>query len=70
MSIVIHHNPGCGTSRNVLEIIRAFAEEPVVIEYLETGWTRGQLQGLFAARRPDAAGCAQGLQDAGRGTGG
>jgi len=49
MSIVIHHNPGCGTSRNVLEIIRAFAEEPVVIEYLETGWTRGQLQGLFAA---------------------
>jgi arsenate reductase len=49
MSIVIHHNPGCGTSRNVLEIIRAFAEEPVVIEYLQTGWTREQLQGLFAA---------------------
>ncbi len=49
MSIVIHHNPGCGTSRNVLEIIRAFAEEPIVIDYLETGWTRGQLQGLFAA---------------------
>ena len=49
MSIVIHHNPGCGTSRNVLEIIRAFAGEPVVIEYLKTGWTRGQLQALFAA---------------------
>jgi len=49
MSIVIHHNPGCGTSRNVLEIIRAFAEEPIVIEYLEAGWTRAQLQGLFAA---------------------
>lgn len=49
MSIVIHHNPGCGTSRNVLEIIRAFAGEPVVVEYLETGWTRAQLQGLFAA---------------------
>lgn len=49
MSIVIHHNPKCGTSRNVLEIIRAFAEEPVVIKYLETGWTRAQLQGLFAA---------------------
>ncbi|WP_417412727.1 arsenate reductase (glutaredoxin) [Hoeflea sp.] len=49
MGIVIHHNPGCGTSRNVLEIIRAFAEEPVVIEYLQTGWTREQLQGLFAA---------------------
>ncbi len=49
MAIVIHHNPECGTSRNVLEIIRAFAEEPVVIEYLETGWTREQLLGLFAA---------------------
>ncbi|MEH6728547.1 MAG: arsenate reductase family protein [Hyphomicrobiales bacterium] len=49
MSIVIHHNPGCGTSRNVLEIIRAFAEEPIVIDYLETGWTRAQLQGLFTA---------------------
>lgn len=49
MSIVIHHNPGCGTSRNVLEIIRAFAEEPVIVEYLETGWTRPQLQALFAA---------------------
>ncbi len=49
MSIVIHHNPECGTSRNVLEIIRAFAEAPIVIEYLETGWTREQLQGLFAA---------------------
>jgi arsenate reductase len=49
MSIVIHHNPGCGTSRNVLEIIRGFAGEPVVVEYLETGWTRPQLLGLFAA---------------------
>ena len=49
MTIVIHHNPECGTSRNVLSIIRAVAGEPVVIEYLEAGWTRGQLQGLFAA---------------------
>lgn len=49
MSIVIHHNPECGTSRNVLEIIRGFAEEPIVIEYLQTGWTRPQLQALFAA---------------------
>jgi len=49
MSIVIHHNRQCGTSRNVLEIVRVFAEEPIVIEYLDTGWTRGQLQALFAA---------------------
>lgn len=49
MTIVIHHNPDCGTSRNVLEIIRASGGEPCVIEYLETGWTRPQLLGLFAA---------------------
>lgn len=49
MSIVIHHNPNCGTSRNVLAIIEASGEIPVVIEYLETGWTRPQLLALFAA---------------------
>ncbi len=48
MTVVIHHNPSCGTSRNVLEMIRASGEEPVVIHYLETGWTRSQLQALFA----------------------
>lgn len=49
MTVAIHHNPNCGTSRNVLAMIRASGEEPVVIEYLETGWTRPQLLGLFAA---------------------
>lgn len=49
MSIVIHHNPACGTSRNVLEMIRASGDEPVVIEYLKDGWTRPQLLALFAA---------------------
>ncbi|MEQ9435110.1 arsenate reductase family protein [Hyphomonas sp.] len=47
--IVIHHNPDCGTSRNVLAIIKASGAEPVVIEYLKAGWTRPQLLGLFAA---------------------
>lgn len=49
MRIVIHHNPACGTSRNVLAIIEASGETPVVIPYLETGWTRPQLLALFAA---------------------
>ena len=47
--IVIHHNPDCGTSRNVLAIIEASGETPTVIEYLKEGWTRPQLLGLFAA---------------------
>jgi arsenate reductase len=49
MAVVIHHNPDCGTSRNVLEIIRAAGYDPIVIEYLKTGWTTPQLLGLFAA---------------------
>ena len=49
MNVVIHHNPDCGTSRNVLAIIEAAGYRPVVIEYLKTGWTRPQLLGLFAA---------------------
>lgn len=49
MSIVIHHNPACGTSRNVLAIIEAAGYAPVVIDYLNEGWTRPQLLGLFAA---------------------
>lgn len=48
-TVVIHHNPGCGTSRNVLAIIEAAGYRPTVINYLETGWTRPQLLGLFAA---------------------
>ncbi|MBI6628296.1 arsenate reductase (glutaredoxin) [Pontibaca salina] len=49
MSIVIHHNPDCGTSRNVLALIEASGETPIVIDYLQTGWTRPQLLALFAA---------------------
>jgi arsenate reductase len=49
MRVVIHHNPDCGTSRNVLAIIEAAGYQPTVIEYLKTGWTRPQLEGLFAA---------------------
>lgn len=49
MQVVIHHNPDCGTSRNVLAIIEAAGYRPTVIEYLKTGWTRPQLEGLFAA---------------------
>lgn len=49
LPVVIHHNPDCGTSRNVVEIVRAAGYEPIIIEYLKTGWTRPQLLALFAA---------------------
>jgi arsenate reductase len=44
--VVIYHNPSCGTSRNVLAMIRAAGYEPAVIEYLKAGWTREQLRDL------------------------
>ena len=40
--IVVHHNPACGTSRNVIAMIEEAGLKPVVIEYLQTGWTRPQ----------------------------
>ncbi|MCT8266427.1 arsenate reductase (glutaredoxin) [Afifella sp. JA880] len=49
MNVVIHHNPDCGTSRNVLSIIEKAGYRPTVIEYLKEGWTRPQLLALFAA---------------------
>ena len=49
MSVVIFHNPACGTSRNVLAIIEAAGYAPVVIDYLTAGWTKPQLLALFAA---------------------
>ncbi len=47
--IVIHHNPDCGTSRNVLNIIKSAGYDPIVIEYLKESWSRSQLLALFAA---------------------
>lgn len=49
MNIVIHHNPDCGTSRNVVALVEACGFSPTIIEYLKTGWTRAQLLALFAA---------------------
>ena len=48
-TVTIYHNPDCGTSRNVLALIRNSGEEPVVIEYLKTPPTREELVGMLVA---------------------
>ena len=48
MTITIYHNPACGTSRNVLGLIRNSGEEPHVIEYLKTPPSREELVSLIA----------------------
>ncbi|MBT2333213.1 arsenate reductase (glutaredoxin) [Variovorax paradoxus] len=47
--VTIYHNPACGTSRNVLALIRNTGEEPTVIEYLKTPPDRATLKQLIAA---------------------
>lgn len=48
-TITIYHNPKCGTSRNVLALIRNSGVEPEVIEYLKTPPTKARLAELVAA---------------------
>ena len=43
MAITIYHNPNCGTSRNVLALIRNSGVEPDVVEYLKTPPGRDKL---------------------------
>lgn len=47
--VTIYHNPKCGTSRNVLAMIRAAGHEPEIVEYIQVGWERGQLTELLQA---------------------
>jgi len=74
VTITIYHNPKCGTSRNVLAMIRESGVEPVVIEYLKTPPTPARLKELIAAmgvparallRRKEAPYAALGLDDPG-----
>lgn len=45
-AVTIYHNPGCGTSRNTLALIRNAGVEPTVIEYLKNPPDRATLQSL------------------------
>lgn len=47
MTIIIYHNPACGTSRNTLGLIRNSGAEPEVIEYLRTPPDRATLLSLI-----------------------
>lgn len=48
-AITIFHNPACGTSRNVLALIRNSGVEPEVIEYLKQPPGKDRLRALVAA---------------------
>ena len=48
MDVIIYHNPACGTSRNVLALIRNSGVEPHVIDYQKCPPTRVLLAQLIA----------------------
>ena len=48
IDIIVYHNPECGTSRNVLGLIRNAGIEPHVIEYRKTPPSRALLIDLIA----------------------
>jgi arsenate reductase len=45
--VTIYHNPACGTSRNVLGLIRNAGVEPTLIEYLKAPPDRATLKSLI-----------------------
>ena len=47
--ITIYHNPACGTSRNVLGMIRDSGVEPTVIAYLDAPPDRDKLRALLVS---------------------
>lgn len=47
--VTLYHNPKCGTSVKVLHMIREAGVEPVVVEYLKTGWELATLSALIHA---------------------
>lgn len=47
MTVTVYHNPACGTSRNVLALIRNTGEEPEIVEYLTTPPARSELADLI-----------------------
>jgi len=49
IGVTIYHNPACGTSRNVLALIRNAGLEPDIIEYLKTPPDETTLKSLIAA---------------------
>jgi arsenate reductase len=51
--ITIWHNPACGTSRNVLGLIRNAGIEPRIVRYLDDPPSRAELEAVVAATGGD-----------------
>ena len=48
ITITVYHNPDCETSCNVVQLLEQAGHSPLVVKYLEVGWTRELLDFLFS----------------------
>ena len=46
MTVTLFHNPKCSTSRKALALLQEEGVQPVVVEYLKTGWDAATLDQL------------------------
>ena len=46
--VTIWHNPKCGTSRKVLDMIRAAGIEPTIVDYVKTPPSAAELKAVLA----------------------
>ncbi len=46
-AVTIWHNPKCGTSRKVLDMIRAAAVEPAVVDYVKTPPSAAEIKAVL-----------------------
>jgi arsenate reductase len=46
--VIVYHNPACGTSRNVLGLVRNAGVEPHIIKYLKTPPSRVMIRQLVS----------------------
>ena len=46
MTVTLFHNPKCSTSRKALALLQEKGVQPVVVEYLNTGWDAATLDQL------------------------
>lgn len=49
MQVVVWHNPKCGTSRKVIELIRARGIAPTIVEYLQAPPSREEIAAVLRA---------------------
>ena len=63
MTVTLFHKPTCSTSRAALALLKERGLDPVVVDYMKTGWTRETLLRLAASNGGGVAGLLRTKED-------